>query len=92
MEKYNELTRITKDHLNGELCRLVMEYEDKCDLHICMQYKDGFDNWYDYELILDKKHKSIEFIKHDAISNIEVAHLKRETGFEVALVEYLYKN
>ena len=92
MEKYRELSKITKDYLDGDLCRLVMEYEGKCDLHICMQYKDRFQNWYDYELILNKDKKAIEFIKHDVISNIEVAHLKRETGFEVALVEYLYKN
>lgn len=92
MEKYKELTKITKDYLDGDLRRLVMEYEGKCDLHIYLQYKDQFENWFDYELILNKERRAVEFIKHDGISNIEVAHLQRQTGFEVALVEYLYKN
>jgi len=92
MEKYNALSKITEDYLDGNLCRLVMEYENKYDLHISMQYKDRFDKWFDYEIILHKNKKSIDFIKHDCYNCIECLHLNRVTTFENALVEYLYAN
>lgn len=92
MEKYNALSKITNDYLDGSLARLVMEYESKKHLHICMQYKDKFENWYDYELILNKEIRKVEFIKHDCIKCTECVHLKRITEFETALVNYLYES
>lgn len=92
MEKYNALTQITDTHLDGVLCRLVMEYENKSDLHISMQYKDRFETWYDYELIVHKNKRSVDFIKHDRYSSIDCLHLNRVIDFEQALVDYLYEN
>ena len=92
MEKYNALSQIAETHLEGNLCRLVMEYENKHDLHISLQYKDRFDSWFDYELILHKKKRSVDFIKHDRYNSIECLHLNRVTDFEEALVDYLYEN
>lgn len=92
MEKYNALSKITEDYLDGTLCRLVMEYENKHDLHVSMQYKDRFDKWFDYELIIHKQKKSVDFIKHDTYNMVECLHLNRITQFENALVDYLYAN
>lgn len=90
MERLNALSQIAKQYLDGNLCRLVMEYESKYDLHISLQYKDRYDAWFDYELVLHKKKKSVDFIKHDHCSCIECLHLKRVKEFEQALVDYLY--
>lgn len=92
MEKYNALAQITAEHLDGDLCRLVIEYENKYDLHIQLQYKDRFEMWYDYEIILHKKKKSVDFIKHDCVSCINCTHLERVNHFEKALTDYLYIN
>lgn len=90
MEKYKDFSSETNKHLDGILTRLVVEYETKNDLHIYLEYDDKADNRYEYEMILNKDTKVVEFIKHEMLNIKANVHLNRVIDFEEALKEILF--
>ena len=91
MEKYRDFSSETSIHLDGALTRLVVEYETKNDLHMYLEYDDKADNRYEYELILNKATKKVEFIKHEMLNIKANVQLNRVDDFEESLKDILLK-
>lgn len=88
MEKYKELTDITKEYLNGELSDLDIHYKDDLvDIHI--RYQDNLYS-YDYDMQINKMMHTIKHITHRCFILGTTTNLKRNTMFEHAVESYLF--
>ena len=91
MEKYNDFSSVTKEYMQGNLSRLVIEYETLNELHIFIEYCDKVGNRYDYEMKVNKESQAIDFISHILISHDGDVYLNRFEDYENSIIKVLFK-
>lgn len=89
MDKYHELSAITKTFLDGDLQKLSVEYENTRLVHLQMIYEDASKYQFDYEVDVDLGKHQIIFFKHVLTNPFEQTNIRRNKEFEHALEDYL---
>ncbi|MEC9485722.1 MAG: hypothetical protein UMR38_07585 [Candidatus Izemoplasma sp.] len=89
MEKYNDISKITNDYLDGKLSKLHLDYNSKNTLDLIIEYQDHHSVWFDYEVILNLKNGEIRSGSHKSKGFFSKVNLERETSFENALQKYI---
>jgi len=92
MEKYQDVAKITKEFLDGDLQKLFVEYENPTVVHVRLIYSDENDFQLDYELDINLKKQKVVFCKHELTNPFERTNLQRNKNFEKALFDYLLKH
>ncbi len=91
MDKYQSISTMTQNYLNGKLVGLHMDYDSDKNVHILVSYKANDYFTLDYELEVNNKDKKVEFISHGSHNAFERVRLGREPEFDHAISEYLLR-
>ncbi|MCF7925814.1 MAG: hypothetical protein K9L26_04705 [Candidatus Izimaplasma sp.] len=89
MEKYNGISKITTQFLDGELSKLEMSYNADKSLDLTVQYQDDNGYWYDYEVVLNLETGKIYSATHQSEGYLNKVSLDRKKEFEMAIQNYL---
>ena len=89
MEKYKNISVLTKEHLKGKLNKLTIEYENDDVVLISVTYEDDHNYWFDYQLSLNNDNEEVNFLHHVCSNIIGAVALDRDKVFEHAVTEYL---
>ncbi len=89
MEKYDRISKITQDYLDGKLGKLHLNYNDNHSLDLVIEYQDSHEIWFDYEMILDLKTGKVCTASHQSEGYLNKVTLDRQIQFEDAVQKYL---
>lgn len=90
MEKFSDLKTITKEHLNGQLEKLKVEYEDDKTMRIEVSYTD-YDEYHLFYIVeANRETKHLSFVEHYCNYGRDFIRLKPNKPFEQAFTSYLF--
>lgn len=91
MKRYEEIVKLTKKYLQGDLSNLKLEYQGKNELKISVVYDDVHHYTYDYDFKIFN-HTTANFLGHYSHSVLYKIKLEREEEFEHKMIELITAN
>lgn len=90
MRKYQEVSKLTNEYLQGTLMRMEFDYENEADVVVSISYEDKHKSKMDYVMKIHNL-SSVDFLAHQGRDTFGKFPLRREEAFENALADYLVK-
>ncbi len=90
MEKFSHISKITKEHLDGNLIKFSLEYTDADTAYFTVYYEDYDQYSFIYQTKINNSAKTLDFFHHHCTYSRDRIEIRSFKSFETAIGEYLF--